>query len=291
MNSLTSSPITCRFLIVAVAWLLIAVAIPAWPALGAEGEFHSDALVLAGCGSNAPALRVLAEVFREQHPKIVVQIQTVGSTNGIWMAAVGAVPVALASRELRDGELGLGLTIVPYARTPLVLAAHPTVADNGISTRELLALYQGAHRRWGTGEHVVLLTREEGDSSVQLLRGALPEFGPAYLEGVRRSWGTIVYSERQMHRALTSTPFALGLSDLGMLTVERSPLKVLTIDGVTPTLENLASGRYPFAKTLAFVFRSGRPSAETMRFLGFVKSPEGQRILAANGYLPVGPPE
>ena len=289
MTSLTPSMISLRVLVPIVAALLIAVAIPAWPAWG--GEVQSDTLVLAGCGSNVPALRLLAQAYREQHPNIVVQLQAVGSTSGISMAAVGAVPVALASRELRDGELGLGLTIIPYARTPVVLAAHPTVADNDVSTRELLALYQGAHRQWRTGENVVLLTREEGDSAVQVFRRVLSEFGPAYLQGVRRGWGRVVYSEQQMHRALTNTPFALGLSDLGMLTVERPPLKFLTIDGLPPTLENLASGRYPFAKTLAFVFRPGRPSAEAMRFLGFVQSREGQKILAANGYLPVGPAE
>jgi len=205
------------------------------------------------------------------------------------MAAAGAVAVGLVSRPLREEELGLGLTTVPYARTPLVLAAHATVPDDGISIRELLALYRGVQRRWRTGEHVVLLTREEGDSSVQLLSGALPAFGQAYRHGVVRGWGTVVYSEQQMHRALTSTPFALGLSDLGTLTVERPPLKVLKVDGVDPTLESLASGRYPFAKTLAFVFRPEKLSPDLERFLAFVQSAEGHRLLRAHGYQPVQP--
>ncbi len=271
-----------------LAGLLIVAAILAWPAGGAQGEFRSDALVLAGCGSNAPALRVLAEAFRVRHPELIVQIQSIGSTNGIWMAARGAVPAGLVSRALREEELGLGLTIAPYARTPLVLAGHPTVPDDGISTRELLALYQGAHHRWRTGEQVALLTREEGDSSVQLLRRALPGFRRAYRQGIVRGWGTVVYSEQQMHRALTTTPFALGLSDLGTLTVERPPLKALNVNGVAPTLENLASGRYPFAKTLAFVFRPEKVPAELQRFFAFVQSPQGHGVLRAHGYLPLG---
>jgi phosphate transport system substrate-binding protein len=277
-----------RLVVVALALVLtVALAIAAPPAGVSAGEIPSGSLVLAGCGSNAPILRLLAEGFRRQHPDVVIHVETIGSTNGIWTAAAGVFPVGLVSRPLRGSETELGLSVVPYARTALVLAAHPTVADDELSARDLLEIYRGALSSWRSGRAIVLFTREKGDASIQVLGGALPGFRQAYAEAQRTARQTVVYGEQQMHRALMSTPFALGLSDLGTLTIERLPLKALKIDGVSPTIENLASGRYPFVKTLAFVFREEKLPAEAKRFLAFVKSPEGRRIMTAKGYMPM----
>jgi phosphate transport system substrate-binding protein len=111
-------------------------------------------------------------------------------------------------------------------------------------------------------------------------------FGEAYtsVEWARR--GTIVYSEGEMHRLLTVRPFALGLSDLGTLTVERLPIKAMKVNGVAPTLEDVASGRYPLVKILSFVFREDKLAQPAKAFVDFARSPEGGRILRANGYLP-----
>jgi phosphate transport system substrate-binding protein len=275
------------FVAIGLAALLIAaVAVLGLPAGAARGDSESNTLVLAGCGSNAPILRVLTEAFRERHPDVSVDVWAIGSTNGIWMVAAGAFPVGLVSRPLTESELGLGLTVVPYARTPLVFAAHPTVSDDDLSVRELLAIQRGSQRRWRSGHEVVLVTREEGDGSIQLLRSTVPGFDRAYSEGRLTAGWMVAYSEQQMHRTLVGVPYALGLSDLGTLKIERLPLKALAVNGVPPTLENLASGKYPFVKTLAFVFRPDRLPIWGARFLEFVESRDRQRILALNGYLP-----
>ena len=59
--------------------------------------------------------------------------------------------------------------------------------------------------------------------------------------------------------ALLTLPFALGVSDLGTTTIERLPIKVLSVDEITPTIENIANGRYAFVMTLGFVWREGTP--------------------------------
>jgi phosphate transport system substrate-binding protein len=267
--------------------LTVTLAIFALPASRSAGEIPLGPVVFAGCGSNAPILRLLVEAFRRHQPDVAINVETIGSTNGIWMAAAGAVSVGLVSRPLRGSEMDLGVSLVAYARTALVLAAHPTVADDDLSARDLLEIYRGARPNWRSGREIVLLTREQGDSSIEVLSGALPGFRQAYTERQRTARPATLYSEQQMLRALVSTPSALGLSDLGTLAIERLPLKALKIDGVSPTIEGLASGRYPYVKTLAFVFREEKLPAEAERFVAFVKSAEGRRIMMANGYLPV----
>lgn len=91
-----------------------------------------------------------------------------------------------------------------------------------------------------------------------------------------------------MLQALASRPHALGFSDLGTLTTEGLPVHALKLNGIPPTIETLASGQYPLMKTLAFVYRPDKVPAEVSAFLDFVRSPDAERILRANGYLPVG---
>jgi phosphate transport system substrate-binding protein len=247
-------------------------------------EATSDTLVFAGCDSNVPVTRLLGRIFMRRHPNVKIRIETVGSTNGVALAAAGTVHLGLISRPLRDAEKGRGLTFVPYATTPVVIAAAPDVTDTAITAADLLSFYRGTKFQWSSGRAIVLVTREDGDSSVAALKRLMPGFAEAYASGSHRAHFT--YSEPMMHEALLTFPFAIGLSDLGTITLERLPIKVLSIDGIAPTLENIASGRYLFTKTLGFVWREGVLPDSARSFIDFVQSAEGAIILTSSGYLP-----
>ena len=253
----------------------------------ALAQSSREMLVFAGCDANISVTRVLARAYMRKHPEMMVQLKTVGSTNGIALAAARAVQLGLTSRPLRDAEEGLGLSYLPYATTAVVIGAAPDASDTTLTADDLLSFYRGTKLQWESGQEIVLLTREEGDSSVSSLSQVMPGFAEAYAAGSTTSHWTVLYSEPMMHEALLTFPFALGLSDLGTVTLERLPIKVLSIDGVAPTLENVASGRYPFTKTLGFVWRGGALSESARSFVEFVQSAEGAAILTSSGYVPV----
>ena len=254
---------------------------------GAMAQPASETLVFAGCDSNIPLTRLLARVFAQTHPEVRIQLRTVGSTNGIALAAVGAIQIGLVSRPLRDAEEGLGLTFLPYAKTAVIIGADPDIPDATLTAADLLSFYRGTKLTWNSGREITFLTREEGDSSVASLRQAMPGFAEAYAAGSNTSHWTILYSEPTMHEAILTRRFALGLSDLGTITLERLPIKVLSIDGIAPTSETVANGRYPFVKTLGFVWREDTLPASARAFVTFVQSDHGAELLRAHGYLPV----
>jgi len=251
------------------------------------GEAPSAPLVFAGSGSNLAITRVLAEAFGRVHPEIRIEVPaSLGSTGGILAAVDGAIAVALVSRPLREQEKGLGLTVVPYARTAVVIGAHPSVADDGISLEDLVQIYKGTKSRWKDGREIIVLTREPGDSSIEVLERTIPGFKEAHTESHRaRRWFTF-YTDQEMGRALAKTPHAIGVSELGAITVERLPIKALRVNGVFPTPETVASGGYPLVKTLAFVFRKETLPTGARAFLDFVRSKQGERLLRSSGLLP-----
>lgn len=250
-------------------------------------QSRSSPLVFAGSGSNVPVTRLLAEAFRRVRPEITIEVPaSIGSGGATRAAADGAIAVGLISRPLKESERGWGLTALPYARTAVVIGAHPTVADDGLASQDLVQIYRGIKTRWSDEREIVVLTREPGDSSLQVLEHEIPGFLAASAESHRvRRWKTL-YTDQEMTRMLALTPYALGLSDLGTITAERLPIKVLKLDGLLATPEHVRSGRYRLVKTLAFTFRRDRLAADAQAFLEFVRGPEGAKILHANAYVP-----
>lgn len=271
-----------------IGLLLLAAAITLVPSsrVGA-GESTSAPLVFAGSGTNLPITRLLAEAFRQRHPECTIEVPaSIGSTGGIRAAADGGIALGLISRPLKSHEQALGLTSVPYARTAVVIGAHPTVGDNDITFSEFLEIYKGTKTRWQDGREIIVLTREPGDSSTEVLEQTIPGFKEVFAESQKaKRWATF-FKDQEMNQALTTTPAALGLSDLGAITAERLPIKVLKVNGVLPTPDNIRSGHYPLVKTLSFVFAPTKLAPGTQAFLDFVRSPEATQLLATHGYLP-----
>ncbi len=66
---------------------------------------------------------------------------------------------------------------------------------------------------------------------------------------------------------------------------ENRRINVLSLDGVSPTLENLKSGQYPIEK---IIYAVTRPNSSELAhsFLAFLKSDEARALILANGGLP-----
>lgn len=280
--------ITRKLLTLGVGLLLVvAVTTLVRSVRASAGETPFGPLVFAGSGTNLPITRLLAEAFGRAHPEIKIDVPTsIGSTGGIRAAADGGITVGLISRPLRENEKGLGLTVLPYARTVVVIGAHQGVTDDGITFEDLVNIYKGVKSRWKGGQEIVVLTREPGDSSIEVLEREVLGFKEAYAESQRTKRWINLYTDQEMNRVLARTPNAIGLSDMGAITAERLPIKALKVNGVFPTHENVQSGRYPLVKTLAFVFLKDKLPAGAKAFVEFVRSREGEKILRANGYLP-----
>lgn len=250
-------------------------------------DIRPGTLVFAGAGSNVPIILLLAEAFGRTRPDVNIHVPaSIGSTGGIRAVADRAIAVALIARPLREQERGMGLTVVPYARTAQAIAVHPSVADEEITFDEIVQIYRGKKTRWRDGREIVVLTREPGDSMTELMERHVPGFKEAYAESWQTRRWKVLYTDQDMNRWLANTPHGIGFSDMGQITGGRLPLKVLKLNGVLPTPESVLSGRYPLVKTQAFVFRPDGLPAGARAFMDFVRSREGERILRTNGYVP-----
>jgi phosphate transport system substrate-binding protein len=235
---------------------------------------------IAGSGSNLPIVERLADAYRAQHAddRIVVH-RSIGSWGGARAVADGVVHLGLASRPLREDEKAAGLRSLPHVSVAVVLGAHPAVPDTTLSSKTLAALVRGQSLRWSNGTRVVLLEREPGDSSYKVLYSGNALFRAAQRAEHSTEWRVLLH-DTEMTDALADTEGAVGLADLGVVSLSGRGLRVLRIDGLSPVAPD-----YPYVKDLDFVVK-GTPRGVAARFLTFALSSVGREIAVRAGYRP-----
>ena len=245
-------------------------------------------MIFAGSGSNLTIIRILAAEFQKKVPHFKIKVPpSIGSTGGINAVASGKITVGLISRPLRKKETQFDLRVIPYAQTAVVIAANPTVTDDNINSTDLVDIYNGTKNHWSDGQEIIVLSREPGDSLTQVFGEKIPGFKKAYDESQEaKRWKTL-FTDQESDAALATTSGAIGFSDMGLIITEKVKIKPLKVDGIAPTNENVKNGKYPFNKTLAFVFPKQEISPEVQAFIDFVKSSEAEKILEAHGFIPL----
>lgn len=243
-------------------------------------------LVIAGSGTNLSITRLLAKAFMQIHPEIGIEIpESIGSGAAIRAAADGAIPIGLISRPLEGKEKKLGLTVLDYARTALVIGVHPSVPDNAITYSDFVNIYRGTKNRWKDGKEIIVLTREPGESSIEVLMKEIPGFTEVYDASQKAALWSTIHKDQVMNQTLAKTPSAIGLSDLGTITVEHLNIKPLMINGIAPSLKNINNNTYKLVKTLSLVYRKENLQRPAKLFLDFVQSKNAANILNTNGFI------
>jgi phosphate transport system substrate-binding protein len=245
-------------------------------------------IVAAGSGVNLGITRLLANAFSKKNPHIIIDVPgSIGSRGAIKAVADNAIPLGLISRSLQGEEKALGLMAIPYARVAIVIGVHPSVAEDNITSEELIAIFAGKKTHWADGSNIIVQAREKSDSGFLVLKNNIPGFKEVYEKSHEAKRWTLYFTDQEANQALATVPKAIGVSDLGMISTEHLPIKVLNLNAISPQSKNIVSGIYPLSRQLAFIFKKGNLSEEMKAFFAFVFSEDGRKILLENGYTPV----
>ncbi len=130
------------------------------------------------------------------------------------------------------------------------------------------------------------MLRPASDVDTDLLRAISPTVAAAVDAAATRPGMLVAVTNTECNELLARSPGSIGPTTLLQIRSESHPLRPLPWNGVEPTLENLASKRYPFGKPFLLAFRTP-PSDRVRRFLAYLASPPGRSLLRELGALPV----
>ncbi len=242
---------------------------------------------VGGTGSAVAAMARVGDAAAAPDPGVRVRVlPSLGSTGAIRAVSDGALDVGVSGRTLREEERAHGLASREVARTPFVFAVGPRVSAAGLTTEELVAIYLGKRVAWADGLRIRLVLRPRSDADTDLLRSISPEVAAAVEAAAARPGMLVAVTNTECNEMVARSPGAIGPTTLLQVRAEPHPVRPLLWNGVEPTVENLASGRYPLGKSIHMVYRT--PASDGVRrFLAFLGSPRGRQLLRDLGALPL----
>lgn len=241
-------------------------------------------IVVGGTGDNEELLRAVARALGKDLKSAEIEVpDTVGSGGGIKQLVAGKIDLARVARPLHEREKKFGLTYQLFARSPVVFVVNPSVTGvENITTKELIGIFAGRITDWselgGNKGKIYPVTREAGDSSLTVLEKNLPRFSD-----IKKGKAKIMYKTPETVQILVDHKNTIGF--LPLSTVKGSGLKILKLDGVYPSAENVRNGRYRLVNPYAIVYKD-KPAGLARQFIDFLYSDKGRAIIIENGAVP-----
>ena len=244
---------------------------------------YPETVRTGGTGAALGTMRILADAYSKVDPQFSLEIvPNLGSGGGLKALEQGAVHFAVISRPLKSDEMARGHAAIEYGRTPFVLATARGVAT-GLTLQQIADIYAGRLSKWSDGTPVRVVLRPANDSDTALLARLSPAVKDALAQAMAREGMIVAVTDQDSAHDIGRVKGAIGTSSLALVMSEKRTLVALAIDGVKPTVKTLSDGTYPYFKSV-YIVTKGTPSEGTTRFIAFVRSPEGRRILTETGH-------
>lgn len=250
-----------------------------------SGSACAETIRISGTGSAITTIQFLGEAYRQIRPGVRFAIlPSMGSSGAIKAVLAGRLDIGLSGRSLTGEESAQGAVEKGYAVTPFVFIVNRSVKTDGLMLAEVADIYAGKRDRWENRSRIRLVLRPRSDSDSPVLKKMSPAMSEAVESALRRDGMIVGMTDQEAADLIQKIPGAFGASTLSLVMSEKRPVRVLSLDGIVPSVRAIAEGSYPYKKTLYFVTRKN-PPLEIRRFIEFVRSPAGAAILMKNGQM------
>jgi phosphate transport system substrate-binding protein len=252
-------------------------------------ETRADRLVIKGSDTlGAKLVPQLAEQFKAQHPGTTFDIAAEGSTTGIAAIIDGTAEIGMSSRRAKSSEVGAAAakgkhmkpTIVAYdGMSVIVNSANPI---KSLTKKQVEQIFTGDVTDWsavgGSGGKISIYTRNTSSGTYSDWKEMAMKKRD-YAGGSQKMAGN-----EQIAAEVGKNPSGIGY--VGMAYTKASGIKVVSVDGATPSVKSVQDHSYPYWRP-TFYYTNGEPGGLAKQFLDFTIGSAGQKIVAQVGFVPI----
>lgn len=246
-------------------------------------------LVIKGSDTlGAKLVPTLAEEYKARNPGVSFEIAAEGSTTGIAAIIDGTAQIGMSSRRARPTEVSAatakGVTLKPlivaYDGMAVIVNANSPIAN--LTLRQVEQIFTGDVTDW---------------SAVGGRPGKISVYTRNTSSGTYSDWKDLAMKKRdyakssqkmagneQIAAEVAKNPNGIGY--VGLAYIKAEGIKVVSIDGVTPSKDTVLAKKYAYARP-TFYYTNGEPAGEAAKFVAFTLSDEGQKIADKIGFVPV----
>jgi len=248
---------------------------------------------IKGSDTCLPLSQKFAEVYGNKNAGSGISV--VGGGSGVGLAALlsGTTDIAQSSRKmkidekLKIQETGKAVKEVVIAYDALSVIVNPSNPINKLTREQLEGIFTGKFSNWkqvgGQDLKIIVYSRETSSGTYEFFKeNVLKKKNFATNALLMPATGAIVQSVSQ-------TKGAIGYVGLAYVEKDVKALQV-SFDGgknfITPNVENAMSRKYPITRPLFYYFLTSKEAA-FKPLINFILSSEGQKIVLAEGYVPL----
>lgn len=268
----------------AITFLVLVLLSPLWvqPVLAEQQK----TLHWVGCGISKKAYLVALAKAYEKKTGIVVDIQGGGATRGIRdVADMSADIGGSCRRRIRGVAEENGVVQVPVAWDALVVIVNKDNPVSNISLEDLRKVYLGQITNWselgGKDMPLKLFARKGKISGVGRTARKL------LFDDFEQEFATelLFDSSGPLEKQVETDIDAVAIS--GISSARKRNVKILDLDGKSPSYKNIQTGNYLLYRTLYLVYNKNSEQADMSReFIRFAGTREGRDVIRANGTVP-----
>lgn len=262
-----------------------------------DSAWRNSSIKVSGSTTVLPIASECAKEFMKKYPGVSITVQGGGTGVGYSQVIEGIVDIGMASREPKKNEIenaknkGKTLWLHPIALDAVSVIVHPSVGSLNLTLQEVGKIFAGIYKYWDEVKpglphaEIVVVVREPGSGT----RATFEEYTMHPWNYNVTPAASVQASNPAVLRKVATTPYSIGYVSVGFMTNEVRAVALAKKEGdpyVMPTIENIIKRSYPISRYL-YLVTSGRPVSGSLtdRFIDFVLSTEGQRIVQELGYL------
>lgn len=239
-------------------------------------------LRIAGGTAHIPVMQDLAKTIMKRYPDIQISIGGGGSGLGIKQAAEGLVDIGNSGRKITDEEkIKYKLKVYSWATDGIAIIVHPSNPVKNLTKQQLKDIYSGRITNWkfvgGFDRPITLYTRPDDSGTREVF------WSNGLDKGEISKRANIVPSNGAMKVAVSKDPNGIGYISIGYID---NSVKVLSFEGIQPTVENVLHKKYAISRELYSVTKENS-SELAEAFIKLLYTETGKRMIREHGLIPV----
>lgn len=247
----------------------------------------TTSLKLSGSTTVYPIATACADALMKMNSGISITVAEGGSGAGVKDAGTGTVNIGNISTELSSSDLttypDLIQTRVGNDAVAIIVNSKNTIKN--LTKQQVFDIFTGKTTNWkdvgGSDAAIFVETREATSGTLDCLKKtALAKIDKT---AVVTPNATPYNSTGLLLQAVKDNENAIGFVSMGYID---GTVNAVNIEDIQCTYNNGFYGIWPYTRHLNMVTK-GKPSGDAAKFINFVRSPQGQKILMDQKYLPL----
>ncbi len=261
-------------------------------------------IMFSGSSTMAPIVSKVGDVFTEKNKTwnkvdgklsdkpIQIAVSSAGSGTGVKAALEKTSNFGLVSREVSKDEKSKmsGYKEFKIGMDALTISVNPgnPILSNkkNLTKEEVQKIFSGEAKLWSDVDatlpknKIVIVVRDAGGGAGEVFEKGIMGDKKVSKEAIQAP------SMGALGQKIMENKDAIGYASVGIVEKNQGKIVAMDVDGVSPTAENIISGKYKIARPLLIV-KNGDLNPQEKAFMDYLTSEDGLKVVKDLGFVPV----